>query len=100
MNNLAEEARMLREKIKDAERKKENNDKQAESRKAYITKITNDLTELKKEFNRVQQVTKFEPPKDNKPAVNKNAEKVIITPKNGVSTAGRKSQGLEVIFIF
>jgi len=96
---LAEEARMLRERIKEVERKKENNEKQAQNRKAYIAKITQELAELKQEFNRVQQVTKFEAPKDNKPVGNqsKSGEKVIITPKNGsVSAVGRKSLGLEL----
>jgi len=94
VNNLAEEARLLRERIKEAERKKESNDKQAQNKKDYITKVSAELNELKKEFSRVQQITKFEPPQE-KPVAQKNTEKVIITPKNGVSTAGRKSQGLE-----
>jgi len=91
---LAEEARLLRERIKEAARKKENNDKQALNKKSYIAKVTAELQELKKEFSRVQQITKFEPPQE-KPVAQKNTEKVIITPKNGVATAGRKSQGLE-----
>ena len=76
---------MLRERIKEVERRKENNEKQAQNRKAYMAKITQELAELKQEFNRVQQITKFEAPKENKPAggQSKSAEKVLITPKNG-----------------
>ena len=59
-----------------------------------------ELNNLKQEYQRIQQITKFETPKESKTELSsKSGQKVIIYPKDANEKNGRKAEGLEVRFL-
>jgi len=96
VNNLTEETRLYREKIKDLDRKKELMEKHAQNREVAKKNLVAELQSLKQEYQRIQQITKFEGPKESRTDLGqKSTEKVIIYPKDTNSKDSKKGPGLE-----
>lgn len=60
MNALDEQARYYREKVREGEKKKDQFDKLAQKRIEYTIKLQEEITELKKEYKRIQEKTGYE----------------------------------------
>ena len=72
---MDEDARLLRERARESEKRRDHLEKQAEKRKEFTQKITAELAALKQDFKKGQDKTGFDPkdikPKPETPSISK-----------------------------